>query len=146
MRSNLRDPNILDADDDAKSGLDADELRAEQAGDLPERDAMSVIGLGGITGGLPPADVLDGVLNADLPIGTEPVDSLPGEPPPLVSGLPEGLPSGPPQGLPEVPSTLPSLDAVDERIDNLGVDNLVDGALNTMPNVVTAGTDASIEA
>jgi len=145
MSSNLRDPKTADPDHESKPGLNPDELRAEQAGDLPERDAMSVIGLGGITGGLPPPDVLDGVLNGDLPVSTAPVDTLPVETPPVVSGLPAGLPAGPPAGLPEVPPTLPSMDDVDDRIDNLGVDTLLDGALNTMPNVVSAGTDTSVE-
>jgi len=144
MSSNLRDPKTADPDHESQPGLNPDELRAEQAGDLPERDAMSVIGIGGITGGLPPADILDGVLTGDLPVSTDPVSTLPVETPPVVSGLPEGLPSGPPDGLPEVPSNLPSMDAVDERIDNLPVDTLMDGALNNVPNVVSSSTDASI--
>jgi len=45
------------------SGLSADELRAEQAGDLPEREAMSILDVGGLHVGLPAPGDLDGVLN-----------------------------------------------------------------------------------
>ena len=43
MSSNPRDPTVAAADQQERSGLDPDELRAEQAGELPERDAMSII-------------------------------------------------------------------------------------------------------
>jgi len=46
-----------------QTGLSADELRAEQAGDLPEREAMSILDVGGLHVGLPTPDDLDGVLN-----------------------------------------------------------------------------------
>jgi len=48
MSSNLRDPKSADQEQQPDPGLSSDELRAEQAGDLPERDAMSVIGVGGL--------------------------------------------------------------------------------------------------
>ncbi len=44
MSSNLRDQTTAAPKDQEQPGFDPDELRAEQAGDLPERDAMSVIG------------------------------------------------------------------------------------------------------
>jgi len=46
-----------------QSGLSADELRAEQAGDLPEREAMSILDVGGLHVGLPTPGDLDDVLN-----------------------------------------------------------------------------------
>jgi hypothetical protein len=151
MTRNLRDPKTAGEDHASMPGLNPDELRAEQAGDLPDRDAMSVIGLGGITGGLPPADILDGILTSDLPVSTQPVDGLPLEqypidPLPPVSGLPGGLPVGPPAGLPEVPpiDSLPSLDAVDDRIDNLPIDAILDGNATDTPDV-SADADASVE-
>ena len=79
MSSNLRDPKAANPKDQENPGLDPDELRAEQAGDLPERDAMSIIGVGGLEGGLPPAGFLDGILGTDPPDETLPVDGLPVE-------------------------------------------------------------------
>jgi hypothetical protein len=79
MSSNLRDPNAADPEHQTNPGLDPDELRAEQAGDLPDRDAMSIIGVGGLEVGLPPAGILDGVLESDIPVETLPVDGLPVE-------------------------------------------------------------------
>jgi hypothetical protein len=78
MSGNLRDQTTAAPKDQEQPGLDPDELRAEQAGDLPERDAMSVIGVGGLEVGLPPAGLLDGVLD-DPPVQTLPVDGLPVE-------------------------------------------------------------------
>jgi hypothetical protein len=126
-------------------GLTMDELRAEQVDALPERDALSVIGLGGITGGLPPVDILDGVLDSDLPIGAQPVDGQPVEPYPGEQLPPVGLPLGPPEGLPSVPApdTLPSLDVVDERIDNLPIDTILDGA---SADATTVAADADVSA
>jgi hypothetical protein len=57
----VTDPNAPAAD--RQSGLSADELRAEQAGDLPEREAMSILDVGGLHVGLPTPGDLDGVLN-----------------------------------------------------------------------------------
>jgi hypothetical protein len=79
MSSNLHDPKAEEANHRAQDGLGPDELQAEQAGDLPERDAMSVIGVGGLEVGLPPPNFLDDVLEADLPVDTLPVDGLPVE-------------------------------------------------------------------
>jgi len=62
-------------------GLKPDELAAERAGELPERDAMSIIGVGGLEDGLPPPGLLDGVFESDVPVEALPVDGLPVEPP-----------------------------------------------------------------
>ena len=62
MSSNLRDlpASAPERNDDAEAGLSADELRAEQAGDMPEREAMSILDVGNIGVGLPtPADIGD---------------------------------------------------------------------------------------
>jgi hypothetical protein len=79
MSSNLRDPKATDREQPERSGLDPDELRAEQAGDLPARDAMSIVSVGGLEGGLPPAELLDDVVGSDVPVTTLPVDDLPVE-------------------------------------------------------------------
>jgi hypothetical protein len=87
-------PPLRPADD----GLSADELRAEQAGDLPDRDAMSIISVGGLEAGLPPPEILDDLVGVGLPVRTLPLDDLPVEPP--IDGLPiDGLPIG----VPDVP-------------------------------------------
>ena len=66
MSSNPRDARSAVSDpDDRKAerpsdGLSTDELRAEQAGDLPEREAMSILDVGSIGVGLPtPTDMAD---------------------------------------------------------------------------------------
>jgi hypothetical protein len=90
MSRNLRDPKIEAPAQQEGPGLDPEELRAEQAGDLPDRDAMSIIGVGGLEGGLPPVDTLP----VDPPILVDqPVDSLPVEPP--ADGDPIGVPDPP---------------------------------------------------
>jgi hypothetical protein len=90
MSSNPRDPKAATSERHESPGLDPDELRAEQAGDLPDRDAMSIIGVGGLEGGLPPVDTLP----VDPPILVDqPVDSLPVEPP--ADGDPIGVPDPP---------------------------------------------------
>jgi len=108
MSSNLRDPNATDREQPERSGLDPDELRAEQAGDLPTRDAMSIVGVGGLEGGLPPAEILDGVVGADVPVTTLPVDGLPVERYPIDPLPVERLPINPlsPQP-PELPVPAP---------------------------------------
>jgi len=65
---------------DTADGLSADELRAEQAGELPEREAMSILDVGNIGAGLPiPADVGDALGTAvptdEIPVG-DPVDQI----------------------------------------------------------------------
>jgi len=67
MSGNLRDSRTA-----APDGLTADELQAEQAGDLPNRDAMSILDVGGLGAGLPlPSDVGD-VLGGGVPGDTVP--------------------------------------------------------------------------
>jgi hypothetical protein len=118
---------------DQPAGLSQDELRAEQAGDLPDREAMSILDVGGLPAGLPlPGDVdipsvpddgvplpanpgietLDGNLPIQLqPIDAQPVDDLPihnlpvdvGEPPTSGGGL-IGIPEQP--AIPIEPETL----------------------------------------
>src|SRR3954465_8276241 len=60
-RTQAADPNAPAAE--RQTGLSADELRAEQAGDLPEREAMSILDVGGLHVGLPTPGDLDGALN-----------------------------------------------------------------------------------
>jgi hypothetical protein len=81
MASNLRDPETAGSDrpNDNQQGLGADELRAEQANDLPDREAMSILDVGAIEVGLPIPDDLDGAIDGPVPIGTLPVDGLPVE-------------------------------------------------------------------
>ena len=81
MSSNLRDPNATDREQPERSGLDPDELRAEQAGDLPTRDAMSILGVGGLEGGLPPIDTWPTEPPAEgEPIGVpDPLDGFTGD-------------------------------------------------------------------
>jgi len=55
-----------------QNGLSADELRAEQAGDLPEREAMSILDVGGLHVGLPTPGDLDGVLDTADPLDGQP--------------------------------------------------------------------------
>ena len=74
MSRNLRDPKAAHPDGQAHLGLDPVELRAEQADDLPARDAMSIISVGGLEGGLPPAGLLDGVLETDVPVQGQPLE------------------------------------------------------------------------
>jgi len=62
--------------DDRQDGLSADELRAEQAGDLPEREAMSILDVGGLHVGLPTPGDLDGVLNTPDPLDGQPVGGV----------------------------------------------------------------------
>jgi hypothetical protein len=111
MGSNLRDlrdrqAGVSERNDAAASpapdGLSADELRAEQAGELPEREAMSILDVGDIGAGLPsPADIA-GQFGSIIPPGVGPVDGpidpieMAGQLPVDITGqLPTGdLPTG----------------------------------------------------
>jgi len=55
-----------------QNGLSADELQAEQAGTLPDREAMSILDVGGLHVGLPTPGDLDGVLNTADPLDGQP--------------------------------------------------------------------------
>jgi hypothetical protein len=88
MRTHSHNPKATtaarpDADDRAaQQGLSSDELQAEQADDLPEREAMTVLSVGGLGIDVPPADRLDDLLNTDistdLSVTNElPIDELP---------------------------------------------------------------------
>jgi len=79
-----------------QSGLSSDQLADEQAQALPDREAMSVLGIGGIGG--------------PLPLPSEPVDptapiSVP-EPPHIVPPTPPATPPIPANISPEDASTL----------------------------------------
>jgi hypothetical protein len=108
MSSNLRDLQAAapERQDDQSAGLSTDELQAEQAGDLPEREAMSILDVGNISVGLPtPADIAD-QLDPILPPGVGPVDGpidpieMAGQLPVDITGqLPDGtVPVAPPGG------------------------------------------------
>jgi len=95
--------------DRASDGLSTDELRAEQAGELPEREAMSILDVGSIGVGLPtPTDIAD-QLGSIVPPGVGPVDGpidpveMAGQLPVDITGqLPDGtIPVG---GVPADPS------------------------------------------
>jgi hypothetical protein len=151
MSSNTRDARIEDSAQRSQPGLDPDELRAEQAGELPERDAMSIISVGGLEGGLPPADLLDDVLQSDVPVETLPVDGLPVELYPIdrlpVDRLPiDPLPPGetpPIHPLPVEPpvDTLP----VEPPGDTLPIDPPVVGDPIGIPDLPEATADASVK-
>ena len=107
MSSNLRDlpASAPERNDDAESGLSADELRAEQVGDMPDREAMSILDVGNIGVGLPtPADIGD-QLSPILPPGVGPVSGpidpveMAGQLPVDITGqLPDGTVTIPPPG------------------------------------------------
>jgi hypothetical protein len=143
MSGNLRDQKTAAPKDQEQPGLDPDELRAEQAGDLPERDAMSVIGVGGLEIGLPPAGLLDGVLDAP-PVQTLPVDGLPVERFP-VDPLPvDRLPVDPLPPVEQPVDTLP-VDPL-PPVDTLPVEPPLDGDPVGVPGPVETSADASVEA
>lgn len=99
MSSNLRDlrASAPERNDDAKAGLSADELRAEQAGDMPDREAMSILDVGNIGVGLPtPADIAD-QLGPILPPGVGPV-SGPIDPVEMAGQLPVDITGQLPDG------------------------------------------------
>jgi len=112
MSSNLRDlrPGVSErneaAADTASAGLSPDELRAEQAGELPEREAMSILDVGDIGAGLPtPADIA-GQFGSIIPPGVGPVDG-PIDPIDMAGQLPVDIPGQLPTGeLP--PGNLPA--------------------------------------
>jgi hypothetical protein len=136
MSTDPRGPHTANPDRRERPGLDPDELRAEQAGELPERDAMSIVSVGGLEGGLPPADVLDDVLQADVPVETLPVDGLPVEHYP-VDRLPiDRLPIDP------LPPTLP----VEPPVVTLPVEPPVDGDPIGIPDPPATSADASVKA
>src|SRR4051812_12726288 len=113
MSSNLRHPRTGSTD-----GLSADELQAEQAGDLPNRDAMSILDVGGIGAGLPlPSDVGD-ILGGGLPGDTPPAP----EPPAEVGQLTDQL---------------PLLNQVDQVLDGGTIDQAVDSRLDALPDLPT---------
>ena len=146
MSSNLRDPKAADPEHQTNSGLDPEELRAEKAGDLPERDAMSIIGVGGLEVGLPPAGILDGVVESDAPVETLPVDGLPVEHFPIDRLPIDRLPVDPlpPVELPV--DTLPVDPPVDQPVDTLPVEPPVDADPIGVPDVPATAADASVKA
>jgi hypothetical protein len=129
MATNVRDLHATEPErpdrpvTGSTEGLSPDELKAEQAGDLPEREAMSILDVGGLDAGLPsPADIA-GQFGSLVPPGTGPVEGpidpieMAGQLPVDITGqLPTGtvpigtLPMGPPDdggliGIPEQPDT-----------------------------------------
>jgi hypothetical protein len=104
MSSNLRDlhASAPTGQEDESAGLSADELRAEQAGDLPEREAMSILDVNPIGAGLPtPADIVD-QLGPIIPPGTGPVDG-PIDPIELAGQLPVDITGQLPDGTVTMP-------------------------------------------
>jgi hypothetical protein len=93
MRSNQREsgPSASPPDVASRPGLEADELQAEQASDLPDREAMSILDVGAVEIGLPPPAYLDDVVEQVDPDLSQPVDGLPVEHYPI-DRLPIDLP------------------------------------------------------
>ena len=132
MSSNLRDPKTANPEPQAQPGLDPDELRAEQAGDLPDRDAMSIISVGGLEGALPPAGLIGDILTGDVPVDTLPVDQLPIQlEPPVIQ---------PPVIEPPI-STLP----IDPPGDTVPVEPPVGGDPLDIPDPLDGTANASVE-
>jgi hypothetical protein len=91
------------------AALDPDELAAEQARDLPDREAMSILDVGQIGGGLPVPGALGDVLEQNLPHTNLSVDD-----------------------------SLSQADAlIDQRLDQ--VDTLVDQRMPDLPETVISG-------
>jgi hypothetical protein len=67
------------AEHNRADGLGADELRAERSTDLPDREAMSILDVGGVEVGLPPPEYLGDLIDPPIPVGAQPVDGLPVE-------------------------------------------------------------------
>jgi len=106
MSSNLRDlpASAPERQGNPSDGLSADELRAEQAGDMPDREAMSILDVGNIGVGLPtPADIAD-QLGPLVPPGTGPVAG-PIDPIEMAGQLPVDITGQLPDGM--IPSTPP---------------------------------------
>jgi hypothetical protein len=147
MSGSQRDAKTMTPGEERQAGLDPDELRAEQAGELPDRDAMSIISVGGLEGGLPPADLLDGVLESDVPVETLPVDGLPVELYPIdrlpIDRLPvDRLPIDPlPPGETPPIQTVP----VEPPVDSLPVEPPVVVDPIGVPDPPEASADASVK-
>jgi len=94
MSARARHPSTPAADQ--QTGLSADELRAEQAGDLPDREAMSILDVGGLPVGLPTPGDVDGVLDGADPLDGQPalgvVDPIDGSGQTPIGDLPTHLP------------------------------------------------------
>jgi len=104
MSTHLRDLNASAPEhrDGGAGGLSADELQAEQAGELPEREAMSILDVNPIGAGLPtPADIVD-QLGPIIPPGTGPVDG-PIDPIELAGQLPVDITGQLPDGTVTMP-------------------------------------------
>src|SRR5690242_5335145 len=142
MRTNLRDLQAANPEQPEQPGLDPEELRAEQAGDLPDRDAMSIISLSGLDGALPPAGIIEDVLNGESPLDALPLDGLTVQQVP-VDQLPIHL--QPPDIQPPVIeppiSTLP----IDQPVDGVPVEAPVDGDPIAVPDPLDGAAEASID-
>lgn len=106
-------------------GLSPDEIRAEQAGDLPDREAMSVMSLGGVGIDVPPADHLDDFLRGALPGSSPPTDGAPVDVSPPVDG-----PIAEP----------PILQAPDDPVGAYPVDDAPLIGVPSLPNLTDDGT------
>jgi len=126
MSSNLHEPKApeMDRHDGDADGLSSDELRAEQAGNLPEREAMSILDVGAIGGGLPTPEMIHDIVDSqlpDLPPGIGPVDTVPSQPLPPdqipIDWPVQTLPVQPIDTLPEQPIGIPELPDVTAEAD-----------------------------
>lgn len=91
------------------AALDPEELAVEQARDLPDREAMSILDVGPIGGGLPVPSAIGDLLEQNLPHTDQSIDD-----------------------------TLAQADTqIDQRLDQ--VDTLVDQQMPEMPETVISG-------
>jgi hypothetical protein len=127
------------------AGLTADELRAEQAGDLPEREAMSILDVGGLPAGLPTPGDVDGVLDGGDPLDGQPalgvVDPIDGGGQTPIGGLPVRLPP-----IDTQPNDTQSIDTqpIDTQpIDGLPIDRLPGDGLIGIPEQPAIPDDES---
>jgi len=101
-----------------------------------QTDAMSIIGVGGLEGALPPAGLLDGILDGDATDRVLPIDGLPVEQYP-VDQLPIHL--EPPVIVPPVPPV------IEPPIVVSPIDTPVDGDPVGIPDPLDGSVDADVE-
>jgi len=116
-----------ESDHATAAGLSADELQAEQAGELPDRDAMSILDVGSIGSGLPlPSDLDGGFIGGELGIDANPA--------PVQTDLPA---PEPPAEVGQLTDQAPLLNQVDQVLDGGTIDQAVDSRLDALPDLPT---------
>jgi hypothetical protein len=139
-----------DADErTAHQGLSSDELQAEQADDLPDREAMTVLSVGGLGIDVPPADRLDDLLNTDISTDTSVTNDLPVK---VDVTHEDGYPYGPVTGpvertdpLPIWDTNPPPTDAIDPPPTDVIEPPVVSPAIG-IPGPTPVADDTTLEA